>query len=169
VTTTLSTAIVVTLLQLSLASGDATAREQLPDQDDRTPVAGVLETMRCETWFAAVPKRSPLRGSWTVVSTVHDGEGWLIRLTGERWTHIVRRHPEMRAERARVLETVRQPHYILDGDRGTLMAVRLYDQTPLTRKHLVVVYRRVGFADGFIVTAYFTSSPAHWRRVVWPA
>ena len=103
-----------------------------------------------------------------MVSTVGDVGGWPIRLSDERWGHIVRRHPEMRTERARVLETVSQPHYILEGDRGTLMAVRLYDRTPLTRKHCVVVYRRIGLSDGFVVTAYFTSSTARWRRAVWP-
>jgi hypothetical protein len=30
-----------------------------------------------------------------------------------------------------------------------------------------VVYKQVNESDGFIVTAYFTSRPASWRRVIW--
>lgn len=69
----------------------------------------------------------------------------------------------------RVLETVREPDYVLEGDRGTLMAMRLYDRTPVTRKHCAAVYRPTGVAAGFIVTAYFARSMPRGRRIVWPA
>lgn len=75
----------------------------------------------------------------------------------------------MLGEMGRVIEVVGEPDYVLEGDRGTLLAVRLYDRTPLTRKHCIVVYRRTGPADGFVVTAYFASSVPRWRSVVWPA
>ena len=39
-----------------------------------------------------------------------------IRLTEERWQHIVRRHPEMADQRERVLETLAEPDIIQQGD-----------------------------------------------------
>lgn len=90
-----------------------------------------------------------------------------IRLTRERWQHIVARHPEMQYEQDRVLETLGAPDAIQEGDFGGLLAVRLYDKTPLTRKHLVVVYKEGPSGDGFVLTAYFTSKPAAWRTVIW--
>ena len=64
-----------------------------------------------------------------------------IRLTTERWAHIIAQHPEMATQRERVLETIKQPEMIQVGDFGELLAVRLYPQTPLTRKYLIVAYR----------------------------
>lgn len=90
-----------------------------------------------------------------------------IRLTEERWGHIEGRHPEMAAEKERVLETLAEPEVVYQGDEGALMAVRLYTETPLTEKFLVVVYREDSTDDGFIVTAYFTNRPASGREVVW--
>jgi hypothetical protein len=91
-----------------------------------------------------------------------------IRLPRERWRHVADRHPEMHQEEERILETVGQPDYVLAGDWGSLMAVRFYERTPLTRKHCVVVYRHARVDDGFIITAYFASAIPRWRRVVWP-
>lgn len=64
-----------------------------------------------------------------------------VRLTAERWRHITQRHPEMVDQRERVLETLTEPELIQQGDYGVLLAIRSYLQTPLTSKHLVVVYR----------------------------
>jgi len=41
-----------------------------------------------------------------------------VRLTEERWQHIVHRHPEMDDQRERVLETVAEPDMIQQGDFG---------------------------------------------------
>ena len=90
-----------------------------------------------------------------------------IRLTPERMEHIERRHPEMRGESERVLETISSPDYVQEGESATLIAVRHYPQTPLTEKYSCVVYRELTEADGFILTAYFTNRPAEWRNVVW--
>ena len=88
---------------------------------------------------------------------VHSHNGVPVRLTEERWQHIVHRHPDMETQRERVLETLTEPDMIQEGDFGTLLAVRLYAQTPLTRKYLVVVYRESSSADGFVLTAYLAS------------
>lgn len=90
-----------------------------------------------------------------------------VRLTEERWVHIAGRHPEMAAERERVLETVAEPDVVYQGDEGALLAVRQYQETPLTAKFLVAVYRELSLMDGFIVTAYFTNRPARGREIVW--
>ncbi|MCP9446199.1 MAG: hypothetical protein NNA22_01335 [Nitrospira sp.] len=90
-----------------------------------------------------------------------------IRLTPERFRHIAARHPEMADQQDRILETVNQPDYVQEGDSGTLIAVKSYPKTPLSRKSCAVVYRELGDGDGFVVTAYFTSRPAVWRRMIW--
>ena len=90
-----------------------------------------------------------------------------IRLTSERWKHIERRHPEMKGEEERVLESITVPDYVQEGDEGTLIAVKHYAKTPLTEKDCIVVYRELGSEDGFIITAYFTSRPADWRKIQW--
>jgi hypothetical protein len=90
-----------------------------------------------------------------------------VRLTTERWQHIMQRHPEMAEQRERVLETVTEPDLIQQGDYGELLAIRFCPQTPLTSKYLVVVYREVNRNDGFILTAYFTSRPSGKRITLW--
>lgn len=70
-------------------------------------------------------------------------------------------------QQERVLETVAEPDSVFEGDEGALIAVRLYPETPLTEKFLVVPYREISAEDGFIVTAYFTSQPSPNRRVLW--
>ena len=93
--------------------------------------------------------------------------GVFVRLTEERWQHIVRRHPEMDGQRERVLETVAEPDMIQQGDFGELLAVRFYPETPLTHKFLVVAYREVGSEDGFVLTAYLTRRPSARRVTIW--
>ena len=90
-----------------------------------------------------------------------------IRLTRERWTHIVERHPEMDGQRRRVLETASDPEMIQEGDFGEYLAIRFYNETPLTSKFLVVVYKEIARADGFILTAYYSGKPSERRRILW--
>jgi len=89
-----------------------------------------------------------------------------IRLTKERWEHIVIRHPELESQKDRVLETVANPDKIQQGDYGELIAIRFYKKTPLTSKYLVVVYKEVMNIDGFIITAYFTTNPSERRLIL---
>ena len=78
-----------------------------------------------------------------------------VRLTADRWQHIMYRHPEMVEQRERVLETLAEPELIQQGDYGELLAIRSYPETPLTSKYLVVVYREVDQKDGFILRSCF--------------
>jgi hypothetical protein len=90
-----------------------------------------------------------------------------VRLTEERWQHIVRRHPEMISQRERALETLAEPDLIQQGDFGELLAVRFYPETPLTSKFLVVVYRETSSEDGFNLTAYLANRPSARRESIW--
>lgn len=99
------------------------------------------------------------------VSTSHNGVP--IRLSDERWSHIVRRHPEMDGSRSLVIETIAKPDFIQAGDSGELLAVRLYEATQLGRKYVVVAYREINAIDGFILTAYLTRRPSQQREVLW--
>jgi hypothetical protein len=98
---------------------------------------------------------------------VHSRNGVPVRLTAKRWQHIRQRHPDMAGQREQVIETLAEPEVIQEGDFGTLLAVRMYLHTPLTRKFLVVVYREVTSEDGFVVTAYFASQLSVRRTVLW--
>ena len=88
-----------------------------------------------------------------------------IRLTGERWSHILENHPEMSDHRDQVLETVERPDMILQGGRGELLAASIV----VPEKYLVVAYRELA-RDGFIITAFLTGNAAALRRrtQLWP-
>jgi hypothetical protein len=66
-----------------------------------------------------------------------------------------------------VVLTLSDPDFLQAGDGGALLAIRLFPSTPLTRKHVVVPYREMTEDDGFVITAYLTSSPSRTREVVW--
>ena len=89
-----------------------------------------------------------------------------VRLTNERWRHIIRRHPEMKNQIEKVVETIENPQYILKGDYGELIAVKFFQETPLTQKYLIVVYKEISEVDGFIITAYFTTQFSKRREII---
>jgi hypothetical protein len=66
-----------------------------------------------------------------------------------------------------LLETLAEPDMSQNGDFGELLAVRLYAETPLSEKVLVVAYREVSTQDGFILTAYLTRRPSSRRETLW--
>ncbi len=74
-----------------------------------------------------------------------------IRLTEERWSHIVDAHDEMAGYFDDCLQVIEEPDLILAGHRGSLKAVKGYGRD----RYLVVVYREVAEDDGFVITAYF--------------
>jgi hypothetical protein len=86
-----------------------------------------------------------------------------IRLTEERWRHIVMVRDDLRGRREDVLMVVEDPDFVLRGYGGALLAVKGYGRG----RYLVVVYKELSSHDGFIITAYFTSRPKGaivWRR-----
>ena len=100
-----------------------------------------------------------------IIVSSHNGVP--VRLTEERWRHITRHHPEMLNLKEQTLETLTQPELIQQGDYGEMLSIRLYPSTPLTRKHLVVVYREISQDDGFILTAYLATKPSPRRITLW--
>ncbi len=85
-----------------------------------------------------------------------------IRLTTERWFHIVENHDDLAGRYDEVLCTVEEPDLIFRGYRGSLIAVRGFGR----KRYLAVVYRQLSAEDGFIITAYFTSKIDR-RKAIW--
>jgi hypothetical protein len=97
------------------------------------------------------------------VRTVH---GVPIRVTDERWRHIVEHHDDLAGHYHDVLEAVVAPDAVYEGESGELLAVRRHGD-----RYLVVPYREVSKDDGFVITAFFTTRirqierrPLAWRR-----
>ena len=75
-----------------------------------------------------------------------------IRLTEERWVHIIENHDDMAGYYDEVLGVVENPDYIIKGYKDAVIALKQKEN-----KFLAVVYKELGISDGFIITAYFTS------------
>lgn len=99
--------------------------------------------------------------------TVYSVNGVRIRLTEERWRHVVVEHPEMESHRERVTETLRDPELIQEGDLGELIASRFYEEVEARGKYVFTVYREIGAHDGFIITAYTNEERSRRKEVVW--
>lgn len=87
-----------------------------------------------------------------------------IRLTDERWVHIVENHDDLSGMAFEVLTAVSEPDFIAKGWRDELLAVR-----KINRQHLVVIYKEANSRDGFIITA-FTTTRIHQikrRKIIW--
>ena len=85
-----------------------------------------------------------------------------IRLTDERWVHIIENHDDLAGYYDEVLDVIEYPDYIIKGYDVTLVALRHVDKN----KFLAVVYKEVSNSDGFIITAYFTSKIKLEREVI---
>lgn len=89
-----------------------------------------------------------------------------IRLTDERWTHIVENHDDMAGCYFDVLETVANPTWVFKGDENELWAVKLVSE----RKAMLVIYKELKEQnDGFIITAFFTTKIQKLirRKIIW--
>jgi hypothetical protein len=89
-----------------------------------------------------------------------------IRLTDERWEHIIEEHAELAGLRAELLQTVSDAERVLSGTGGEFLAIQMLEPG----KALVAVYREVSVDDGFIITAFVTRrlSSLDRREQVWP-
>ena len=97
------------------------------------------------------------------MDVAHSVNGVPIRLTDERWDHIVSNKPYMGSYCDTVLDAIENPTWVLRGYRGALVAVLSLG----SRNYLHVVYREVSPDDGFVVTA-FLSRTANRRQTLWP-
>ena len=85
-----------------------------------------------------------------------------IRLTAERWEHIVSNKLYMEAYYDRMLGAIEQPTWVLRGYAGSLIAV-----LPVARgRYLHVIYREISQDDGFIITA-FIARKYNRRMIIW--
>jgi len=85
-----------------------------------------------------------------------------IRLSDERWRHIVNARDEMAGYYDDCLRVIEEPDLVLTGYRGSLKAVKGYGRS----RYLVVVYKELSAEDGFRITAYFVRT-INRRNVVW--
>ena len=91
--------------------------------------------------------------------TFTDFQDRILRLTDERWEHVLS-HPEHdESTLQRISETVRDPDRAVRSrtDNTVTLLYRWYDRTPVTSKYLCVV-AKTETADPFIITAYFTDA-----------
>jgi len=89
--------------------------------------------------------------------------GVIIRLTEERWFHIIENHDELAGYYDDVLLAVEEPDYIIRGYGGALIALKKKGEG----KFLAVIYKETE-KDGFIITAYFTKKIRLDREeIVW--
>ncbi|MCX6639519.1 MAG: hypothetical protein NTW14_03435 [bacterium] len=89
-----------------------------------------------------------------------------VRLTSERWLHIVENHDDMAGFFVDVLETIENPQWIFEGFEGELWAMKRVTKS----KVLLVIYRKSKEdGDGFVITAFFTTKIRKLfnRRVLW--
>jgi len=90
-----------------------------------------------------------------------------IRLTTERWQHISIGHPEIANFYYEILETVENPQVIYEGNQGGVIAVSFkYEPSD---KFIVVVYKEISPADGFIITDYLSNKEQKFdkKKIVW--
>ncbi|MCX7794410.1 MAG: hypothetical protein N2257_08445 [Thermodesulfovibrionales bacterium] len=69
-----------------------------------------------------------------------------IRLTEERWFHIVENHDDLSGYYDEVLNTVEDPEIIIRGYGDALIALKKKEN-----KFLAVVYKELNKEDGFII------------------
>lgn len=85
-----------------------------------------------------------------------------IRLTDERWEHILDSHPDLASYRETVLDAVENPDYILASRRGALAAVVVLGR----KAFLHVFYVEKGRHDGFILSA-LVEEKMDKAKIVW--
>ena len=95
-----------------------------------------------------------------------DYRGQTIRLTNERWTHILD-HPEMMGQRERISEALLMTDDVIATAKDETVHTyhKFYEQTPVTKKYLIVAVK-IAADDAFVLTAFF-SSRSKKGNVVW--
>lgn len=90
-----------------------------------------------------------------------------IRLTTERWQHILKTHNEIgNNDSPKIMRVIAKPDFILKGSKEECIAVK---KITGKKNWLVVPYKEVSQEDGFVITAYFSSDLA-WllkKEIIW--
>ena len=85
-----------------------------------------------------------------------------IRLTDERWIHIVENHDDMAGYYDEIPGVIENPDYVIKGYKKALIALKQKEES----KFLAVVYKEINRNDGFVITAYLTSKIKLEREVI---
>ena len=85
-----------------------------------------------------------------------------IRLTYERWYHIIENHDDLASYFYDILEIIEKPEFIIQGNKGTLKATKNLAK----KKWMVVIYKELSKNDGFVITAYFLSKKPK-GKIIW--
>jgi hypothetical protein len=88
--------------------------------------------------------------------------GHEIRLTAERWAHIVESHDYMAGNYDLLLETLISPDQVVQSPECEHYALRNYSSTSLGPKTCVVIYRDDD--NGFVITSLLTSKPQQFVK-----
>ena len=83
---------------------------------------------------------------------IESKNGVPIRLTAERWLHIIENHDDLAGYYDEVLNTIEEPDYIIKGYKDAIMALKEVKKD----KFLAVIYKEITKKDGFVITSYFT-------------
>jgi hypothetical protein len=96
------------------------------------------------------------------VDIVYSVNGVPIRMTSERWFHIVENHDYLAGRYEDILDVVVDPDMVLQGYGGALIAVRGVARS----RYLAVMYKEVSANDGFVISAYITEK-VNRKAIVW--
>jgi hypothetical protein len=96
------------------------------------------------------------------VEVAYSVNGVPIRLTYERWYHIVENHDELASYFHEVLDVIQRPDLVFRGTQGSLKAARTLGK----KSWLVVIYRELSKNNGFVITAYLLDTKPK-GEVVW--
>jgi len=96
------------------------------------------------------------------MNTVKSVNGIPIRMTHERWFHIIENHDDLAGRFSEILSTVEYPDYVIKGYGNALIALKELE----SGKYFAVVYKELSNKDGFIITAYITSKIKIEKQVI---
>lgn len=86
-----------------------------------------------------------------------------IRLTAERWMHIVENRDDLAGRSETVLDAIEDPDWVTQGYSGSLVARKGMGR----RRYLAAVYKELSASDGFVITAFSTTKPRK-KKKIWP-
>ena len=104
-----------------------------------------------------------------VVAIVVSVNGVPIRLTEERWGHILEYHDELARLLDQILLTVAEPDMVFGSPRDieeNLVAIKMFSELVQygLAEHLAVHYKEVSNEDGFILTVFPMSANRVQKR-----
>lgn len=93
----------------------------------------------------------------TTLIEIRDREEKIVRLTKERWSHILQEHPEMSDQMESIIETVRNARIIKQSHRDSM--TKFYYRYKKERReapYLLVAIKYLN-GEGYIITSFYTN------------